>query len=215
MMKKKFQFYKNIILVVASALTLVAVTFAWFSTPQTNGVNSIGGRTGNELIYVDFYEKNGTGNYQNMNGDIVLDNIAGGDFNQYRFDVRLNTTDKLKLSFAIDGLPSNMAPALKDAVCIKYELKKQNKTVKNKVVTYTDGDTVTSSVTSINPTGYVKLSELTDGKIMSGFSVGDYQTQGTDRFVLYYEIGLSAGAEDVQNLHSDLGTVNLTATLAS
>ena len=42
-MKKEFAFIKNLILAVASALTLIAVSFAWFSNSSENFVPSIKG----------------------------------------------------------------------------------------------------------------------------------------------------------------------------
>ena len=213
MMKRNFQFYKNIILVVASALTLVAVTFAWFSTSFHNGVSQISKRIGTELIYVDFYEADPSGNYQPLSGDIKLDNMISGQYKKYKFIIRTNTTDALKLNFAIDGLQSNISDAFKDAVSIKYTLKAATKTVKNGVTTYTDGAQI------IESTGYKTLSQFPSDLIFGDISLANYQTAtGTksDYFVVYYEIGLSEGAGSaVQGQTSDLGTVKVTAQLGA
>ena len=212
MMKRNFQFYKNIILVVASALTLVAVTFAWFSTSFHNGVSKISQRVGTELIYVDFYEADPSGNYQPLNGDISLQNMVSGQYKKYKFIIRTNTVDALKLNFAIDGLQSQVSDAFKDAVSIKYTLKSATKSVKNGVTTYTDGAQIVES------TGYKTLSEYSSDQIFD-VSLAHYQTAtGTksDYFVVYYEIGLSEGAGSaVQGQSSNLGTVKVTAQLGA
>ena len=67
---KKFSFYKNIILVVASALTLVAVTFAWFSVAYVNDISGIQASVSGDLIKVDFYEQNDDGEYTALTDDI-------------------------------------------------------------------------------------------------------------------------------------------------
>lgn len=210
MIKKNFQFYKNIIFVVASALTLVAVTFAWFSTSNHNGVSQISKRVGNELIYVDFYEADSNGVYQKLDGDIHLDNMVSGQYKKYKFIVRTNTTDPMKLKMSIDGLQSAVSQSFKDAVSIKYTLKSATRTVKNKVATYTDGTTISTSST------YKSLSELSSDQVFD-LSLKNYQTaQGnkSDYFVVYYEIGLSESAGSaVQGQTSELGTVNLSAQL--
>ena len=65
---KKFQFYKNIILVVASALTLVAVSFAWFSTSFKTALPPIEAVVDGDVIAVDFYQLDDAGAYQQKDG---------------------------------------------------------------------------------------------------------------------------------------------------
>lgn len=207
MMKGKFQFYKNIILVVASALTLVAVTFAWFSDFSMNNVGTISNRVGTDLIYVDFNEMGSDGNYTTLSGDIDLSGIVSGEYKQYKFIIRTNTQDPMKLNFAIDGLQSEINQQLKDAVNIKYTLMTANRTVKNNVVTYTDGTVIDTSA------DYMSLSELSSDQV-SSVSLKNYQTSDNNYFIMYYEIGLPADADNsVQGLSGSLGTVRLSAQL--
>ena len=206
-MKKTFQFYKNIILVVASALTLVAVTFSWFSTSNGNYLSEFNQKVENvRIIDTAFYEKDGT-NYIAMDGDIVLDSAVSGQYNQYKLIVTTSTKEPVKLSVAIDNLPEKLDENLKQYVCIKYSL---CKTYLNEDGTYVDGELITGSNDS-----YVPLAELADGIIFSGYSLKEYQESDSDTFALYYEIGLSesAGAE-VQGLSADLGNLCLNAQLA-
>ena len=209
-MKEKFQFYKNIILVVASALTLVAVTFAWFSTPFTNAVPKFTADIDNKLIDVKFYESLNNGStYQIMSAssDIAVSGVAG-TYEKYRIVVKTTTADKLNLSMCIDDLPANMNKKLRDAVCVKYDL---YKAVKRSNGVIEDGNLITSS-TGVG--GYVSLSELSNGVIFNDYSVGEYQQAKNDYFVIYYEIGISEGASsDVQGLSSDLGSIRLSAQL--
>lgn len=206
-MKRTFQFYKNIILVVASALTLVAVTFSWFSTSNGNNLSDFNHKIQDvPVIDTAFYEKDGT-DYIEMDGDIILDSVVSGQYNQYRLLVTTSTREPVKLSVAIDNLPENLDENLKQDVCIKYSL---YKTYQSEDGTYTDGEFITGSNDS-----YVPLAELADGVIFSGYSLKEYQESASDTFALYYEIGLSesAGAE-VQGLSADLGNLRLNAQLA-
>ena len=208
-MKTKFQFYKNIILVVASALTLIAVTFAWFSTSFHNGVGTITQSISADLIKVDFYEKSGS-KYVPMNGDIELDGAESGKYSQYKMVITTFTKDALNLSFGIDDLPKDMNADLKNAVCIKYSL---YAATKNADGSFTEGICVSSTEGN-----YVSLSTLTNGEIFNSLSLGNYQQADTDKdyFVVYYEIGLSESAgNNIQNMDSSLGSVRFNAKVAN
>ena len=209
-MKEKFQFYKNIILVVASALTLVVVTFAWFSTPSTSGLPSIKSLITDDLINVQFYQSLDNGaTYQKMSNstDISIDGVAG-TYSKYRIIVRTSTANKMNISMGIEDIPSNMNEQLKEAVCIKYSLYSASK---NKSGAIVDGSLITSST---GTDGYVSLSELVDGTIFNNYSISDYQQNTNDYFVIYYEIGISENAPaTIQNMKSDLGSISLSAQL--
>ena len=205
MMKRNFQFYKNIILVVASALTLVAVTFAWFSTPSSNGVPGIKSLIGNELISVKFFESKDNGaTYAKMDGDISLENAEPGQYAKYKMEVMTYTEAPIALSFAIDNLPADMPQELKDEVCIKYTLHRASKNQQGKIEV---GQQISAS------TGYIPLSELNNGAIFGSdsFSLGNYQTSKNDYFVIFYEIGVSDDATRSGGLESSLGNIRLSA----
>ena len=209
-MKEKFQFYKNIILVVASALTLIAVTFAWFSSPSTSKVPEFKADIDNKLIDVHFYESDDNGStYQLMpkNSDISIDGVAGS-YGKYKIIVKTTTADKLKLSMCIDDLPANMNAQLKDAVCVKYDVYKATK--RSNGIIGDDSLIVSSTGTS----GYVSLSDITNGILLNDYSIGSYQQSKNDYFVVYYEIGISESApSSIQGLSSSLGSVRLSAQL--
>ena len=113
------------------------------------------------------------------------------------------TDEKLKLSMSIDSLPSNMNSDLKNSVQVKYTVYKAIKTVKNGVVTFTDGAQLFGS-------DYMRLSSLSNGKIIDGRSLADSQTEKNDVFIIYYEIGLAADSpSSIEGLSSSLGTLKI------
>ena len=113
------------------------------------------------------------------------------------------TDEKRKLSMSIDSLPSNMNSDLKNSVQVKYTVYKAIKTVKNGVVTFTDGAQLFGS-------DYMRLSSLSNGKIFDGRSLADSQTEKNDVFIIYYEIGLAADSpSSIEGLSSSLGTLKI------
>ena len=203
-MKSKFQFYKNIILVVASALTLIAVTFAWFSTPKGSSLGAFSGNVApSALVSVSFQQDiNGSGNYTPLSGDIELDGVVAGQYNKYRIIVKTVTDAPLRISMSIDDLPSNLSADLKRSVNIKYVLKR---VTANPNGTYTDGATINAS------SGYVNLNSLANGNVFS-ISLKNYQTSSSDYFAIYYEIGLSESSPaTIEGASTSLGNVNIVA----
>lgn len=206
-MLKKFQFYKNIILVVASALTLVAVTFAWFSTSYENNLSAIQAEVGGDIVNVDFYQMDANGGYGELTGNIELKDFVPGNYNKYKMVVTTKTADPLSMNFGIVGLPEDMNADLKASVCIKYQLYSAAKqTAADGTVTYVDGTLVSES------NGYVPLSELDNGAIFNAISLENYQSSSADSFVVYYEIGLSENSPSaIEGLSSSLGDIKISA----
>lgn len=198
-MRKNFQLYKTIILVAASAITLIAVTFAWFGVSNNGTFESFKGVIEGDPVSVDFYQKGTDDEYAALDGDITLNNFVPGSYNCYKMLVTTKTADPLKLSFTIDDLPSDMPAALKSAVQIKYTLVKDS----------SDG----SSQTVISESnGYISLDEYTDGVIFGGIDLTQYQSAKGDIFTIYYEIGLDPNSSsDISLLSSSLGYVNISA----
>ncbi|MBR6531125.1 MAG: hypothetical protein IKT61_01320 [Clostridia bacterium] len=206
-MLKKFQFYKNIILVVASALTLVAVTFAWFSSSYENNLSTIQAEVGGDIVNVDFYQMDANGDYGELTGNIELNDFIPGSYNKYKMVVTTKTADPLSMNFGIVGLPEDMNADLKASVCISYKLYSAAKqTAADGTVTYVDGTLVSES------NGYVPLSELDNGAIFNAISLENYQSSSADSFVIYYEIGLSEnGSSAIEGLSSSLGDIKISA----
>ena len=190
-MKKRSGLIKNVIMVVASALTLVAVSFAWFTTNFSTNLNEYKASINGETLKVDFYQADDAGKYQPLSGNIELTDFVPGEYNKYKFEVTTKTADKLRMSFSIDDLPADMPEELKKSVCIKYSVYKLRKQVSaSGVVSYTNGTQIAQSK------GYVPLTDIynNDGKIFSALSLANHQTTNADKFAIYYEIGLSEEA---------------------
>lgn len=203
-MKKEFAFIKNLILAVASALTLIAVSFAWFSNSSENFVPSIKGEVVSPTYAsVVYYEADNNGNYSRLTGNIELKNWSSGSFKKYKMILTTATDEKLKLSMSINELPSNMNSDLKKSVQVKYNVYKATKTMKNGVMTFNDGALLFSS-------DYMSLADLSNGKIFDGRSLADSQTEKNDVYIIYYEIGLSADSpSSIEGLSSSLGTLQI------
>lgn len=203
-MKKEFAFIKNLILAVASALTLIAVSFAWFSNSSENFVPSIKGEVVSPTYAsVAYYEADNNGNYSRLTGNIELKNWSSGSFKKYKMILTTATDEKLKLSMSINELPSNMNSDLKKSVQVKYNVYKATKTMKNGAMTFNDGALLFSS-------DYMSLADLSNGKIFDGRSLADSQTEKNDVYIIYYEIGLSADSpSSIEGLSSSLGTLQI------
>lgn len=207
-MKKHASLYKNIIMVVASALTLVAVSFAWFTTNFETNLDSYKGYISGETLKVDYFQLDETGVYQPLAGNIELEEFDPGEYNKYKFLITTKTADKLNMKFAIEGLPEDIPQELLDNVCIKYTMYTTKVTKKaDGTVAYTDLILVSKSNDS-----YVPLSDLNDGVIFRNLSLAAYQKTAADTFTIYYEIGLSENApSEISGLESSLGSIKISA----
>lgn len=204
-MKKRIGFYKNLILAVASALTLVAVSLAWFSNPGENMVPSIVG-TVNDPTYASimYYVADDEGIYSRLSGDMELKDWISGSFKKYKLIMTTSTDEPLKIGMSIKDLPSDMNSDLKNSVQVKYTVYKGvKKTAKDGTVSFTDGEMLFGSE-------YMRLSECQDGKIFDGRSVEAYQTSRNDIFIIYYEIGLAQDSPStIQGMSSSLGKLKI------
>lgn len=205
-MRKNAGLIKNIIMVVASALTLVAVSFAWFTSNFATNLDSYKAAISGETLVIDFYQENESGKYQPLAGDIELNDFVPGSYNKYKFLITTKTADKLKIKFSIDSIPEDIPQELEDYVCIKYSM------YTTKVVETGENLAHTDKVLLAKSDDFVSLSELNDGVIFSNFSLSNYQKASGDTFVIYYEIGLSEDAPaSVSGLESSLGKINISA----
>ena len=205
-MKKYSSLIKNLIMVVASALTLVAVSFAWFTSSFSTNLEEYQVAVGGDTVKVDYYQLDDTGAYQPLPGDIELNDFVPGKYNKYKFDITTKTADKLNLKFEISGIPVDMPQELKDSVQIKYSVWSQKKLTTDGTVSYVDSECISQ------PDNYASLSDINNGVIINSLSLGNYQTTASDRFAIYYEIGLSENAPpEVSGLESSLGSIKISA----
>lgn len=205
-MKKYSSLIKNLIMVVASALTLVAVSFAWFTSNFSTNLDQYEVAVSGDTVKVDYYQMDDAGAYQPLPGDIELNDFVPGKYNKYKFDITTKTADKLNLNFEISGIPVDMPQELKDSVQIKYSVWSQKKRTTNGTVSYVDSECISQ------PDNYASLSDINNGVIINSLSLGKYQTTASDRFAIYYEIGLSENAPpEVSGLESSLGSIKISA----
>ena len=205
-MKKYSSLIKNLIMVVASALTLVAVSFAWFTSSFSTNLDQYEVAVGGDTVKVDYYQMDDAGAYQPLPGDIELKDFVPGKFNKYKFDITTKTADKLNLKFEISGIPEDMPQELKDSVQIKYSVWSQKKQTTDGTVSYVDSECISQ------PDNYASLSDINNGVIINSLSLGNYQTTASDRFAIYYEIGLSENApSEISGLESSLGSIKISA----
>lgn len=205
-MKKYSSLIKNLIMVVASALTLVAVSFAWFTSSFSTNLEEYQVAVSGDTVKVDYYQLDDAGAYQPLSGDIELNDFVPGEFNKYKFDITTKTADKLNLKFEISGIPEEMSEALKNSVQIKYSVWSQKKQTTGGTVSYVDSECISQ------PDNYASLSDINNGVIINSLSLGNYQTTASDRFAIYYEIGLSENAPpEISGLESSLGSIRISA----
>lgn len=210
-MKKRSGLVKNIIMVVASALTLVAVSFAWFTSNFSTNLNEYKGVVSGETLNIEFYQMDENSKYQPLAGDIELEDFVPGEYNKYKFLITTKTSDKLNMKFSIDGLTDDIPQELRDYVCIKYSM------YTTKVTKKADGTVVYTDLILVSKSNdrYVPLSELDNGVIFNNLSLAAYQKTASDTFTIYYEIGLSENAPStLSGLKSDLGSVKISAQRA-
>lgn len=205
-MKKYSSLIKNLIMVVASALTLVAVSFAWFTSSFSTNLEQYKVAVGGDTIKVDYYQMDDAGAYQPLIGDIELNDFVPGKYNKYKFDITTKTSDKLNLKFEISGIPVDMPQELKDSVQIKYSVWSQKKLTTDGTVSYVNSECISQ------PDNYASLSDINNGVIINSLSLGNHQTTASDKFAIYYEIGLSENAPpEVSGLESSLGSIKISA----
>lgn len=205
-MKRHSSLIKNLIMVVASALTLVAVSFAWFTDNFSTNLDRYKAVVGGDAIAIDYYQMDDEGVYQPLSGDIELKDFVPGAYNKYKFGLTTRTADKLKLKFEITGIPEDMPQELKESVQIKYSLYSQKKQTTNGTVAYVDSVLISQSE------NYVPLSDVTDGVLIDSLTLENYQKTSADRFAIYYEIGLSESAPaEISGLESSLGSIKISA----
>lgn len=204
-MKKRLGFYKNLILALASALTLIAVSFAWFTSPSENLVPSIVGTVNNPTYAsVMYYVADDYDNYSRLDGNMELKDWVSGSFQKYKLIMTTTTDEPLKLGMSIDNLPSNMNADLKNSVQVKYTVYKAVKqTDKDGKISFADGEKLFGSE-------YMRLSECLNGVIFEGRSLEAHQAGINDVFLIYYEIGLAADSPStIQGMSSSLGKLQI------
>ena len=186
-MEKKFGTIKNIILLIASALTLVAVSFAWFSLSRKNEINSVDANVKGSTIAVKYYEsKNNGSTYSLLSGDLNMSNMSESSKRYYKMDVTTFSTP-IKLIMSFDNLSSSNT--LAKYVYFDYKL-----------VCNDNGQT------HAKQTG-LKMSDYTSTSVFSQ-DLATLQANGRRNYSVYYDVYLVSGSNPVSGSGS-LGEVKL------
>lgn len=188
-MKKDFRTIKNIILLIASALTLVAVTFAWYSLSKKVGNFVINSNVSGSTLAVSYFESADNGNtYKKLNGDMSMSNMVEGKTAYYRMDVKTFNDKMIKIIMSFDGLSSSNTAA--NFVYFDY-----------KVVCKDTGEVINSS------TG-LKMSDYISNNVFS-VDVSQYQKNKHYTFEVYYNVYVVSNGATVPSGTASLGEVKL------
>ena len=106
-MKNNFSTIKNLILLIASALTLVAVTFAWYAVSNQGSLSIFTGKVDGSTLSVTYCESSDNGaTYNALTGDLEMNNMVEGQKKMYRIDVKTFPDVPVKLVMSFDYLVS-------------------------------------------------------------------------------------------------------------
>jgi len=203
-MMNKFSFYKTIVLALASAVTLIAVSFAWFSTTNKNEIGALANYSiGDSVINVSYYKLEGT-NYVPYEDDFTVSFDPAGGTVTYKMIVTKSTSDNMNLNVKIVGL-DKIDSTLKNNIYIDYSLYSETD---NGDGTYTD-----KSVLIKSADGY------SDDKLLSNMASENIFTSpinvsGTKTYAIYYTIGLKEEANIGEVTNASLGRFSITGTVA-
>lgn len=191
-MKRDFKTIKNIILLIASALTLVAVTFSWFSLSKKVGNFKINSTVSGTTLSVKYFESaDGGKNYTRLKSDLSMENMYEGKKAYYRMDVKTFKDKPVKLIMSFDGLSSSNTTA--GYVYFDYRL-------------------VSASTEEVikSETG-LKMSDYASSNVFVQ-DVTSYQKKGENDFNLYYDVYVVTGSgASIPNANQQvsLGSVKL------
>lgn len=187
-MKKDFSTIKNIILLIASALTLVAVTFAWYSVSNKGGVSVFKNNINSSTLSASYYESTDGKKYTLLPGDINMTNMYEGKTNYYRIDVKTFKDVPIKLVMNFDGLTSS-GNQLLPYVYFSY-----------KIVCNDTGDELASQ-------SGLKMSEYTSKNVFTQ-DISSLQISGKNDYSIYYDVYVVLDGATVSGTAS-LGNVKI------
>ena len=203
-MSRKFGFYKTIVLALASAVTLVAVSFAWFSTSNNVEIGALSQYTlGDSVLNVAFFKETSAGIYVPTTDDFDVEfNPAGGHSN-YKMIVKKSGSGTVNLNFSILEL-DKISSDLKNNVYIDYSLVPLKN---NGNGSYTEQTPILSSYNS--PVDNKLLKEMNESIFSASLNSSDIRD-----YAIYYTIGLKAGASIGAVSDASLGKISISGTAA-
>ena len=187
-MKKDFRTIKNLILLMASALTLVAVTFAWYSLSKKTGDFVINSNVSGSTIAVQYFESKDGTSYTKLDGALNMSNMYEGETAHYRMDVKTFSDNLVRLIMGFEGLSNTNAAA--KYVYFDYKL-----------VCPETGDELASGEK-------LRMSDYTSANVFAQ-DVSLYQKNGKCDFSIYYDVYVITNGESVPSDTTSLGEVKL------
>lgn len=186
-MKKDFKTIKNLILLIASALTLVAVTFAWYSISKNVGGFTIDSNVTGSTIAVSYFESVDDGaTYKALNGDLNMNDMIDGKVAKYRMDIKTFNDIFVKIVMNFEGLSGSNA--VTSHVYFDYSLEAEN----GDVISHGEG---------------LKMSDYASSVVFAQ-DVSSYQKNGINDFKVYYNVYLVTNGESISGKVS-LGEIKL------
>ncbi len=187
-MKKDFSTLKNLILLIASALTLVAVTFAWYSVTNKGGLSEIFGTVDGSTLSVVYNESTDDGaTYNQLVGDIEMNDMYQGKVKKYRMDVKTFPDIPIKLVMSFENL-----------------------TASNDLVPYVYFDykiVCNSTNTELESKTGLKMSDYAVSNVFA-YDISENQIQGNNDYSVYYDVYVITNDEDVSGT-AELGNVKI------
>lgn len=187
-MKNNFSTIKNLILLIASALTLVAVTFAWYAVSNQGSLSIFTGKVDGSTLSMTYCESADNGaTYNALTGDLEMNNMVEGQKKMYRIDVKTFPDVPVKLVMSFDNLISTND--LLPYVYFDY-----------KIVCNATGAELDSRTA-------LKMSEYTVSNVFAQ-DVSAYQNDGNNDYSIYYDVYVITGEEIVSG-SAELGEVKI------
>lgn len=187
-MKKNFSTVKNFILLIASALTLVAVTFAWYAVTNQGAVQTFFGQVDGSTLSVVYNESvDGGTTYEELTGDIEMENMVEGYKKMYRIDVTTFPDVPIKLVMAFDDLVSTND--LLPYVYFDYKI------------------VCNSTSAELESKTGLKMADYTVSNVFA-FDLSSYQLDGNNDYSVYYDVYVITGDETVSG-SAELGSVKI------
>ncbi len=187
-MKKDFSTFKNLILLIASALTLVAVTFAWYAVSNKGTISSFFGQVDGSTLSVVYNESLDDGStYQELSGDIEMENMVEGLTKKYRIDVTTFPDVPIKLVMSFEDLVATND--LLPYVYFDYKI------------------VCNSTSTELESQQGLKMGDYTVSNVFA-FDISESQLEGNNDYSIYYDVYVVTGEEAVSG-SAELGSVKI------
>ncbi len=187
-MKKDFSTLKNLILLIASALTLVAVTFAWYAVSNKGTVSTFFGQVDGSTLSVVYNESTDNGStYNELIGDIEMNNMVEGYKKMYRIDVTTFPDVPIKLVMSFDDLVATND--LLPYVYFDYKI------------------VCNSTSAELESKQGLRMSDYTVSNVFA-FDISESQREGNNEYSVYYDVYVVTGDETVSG-SAELGSVKI------